>query len=159
MIIYHPSVFLELEIWEWLGWALLTPALPNGAAQCQLATGGRTSFQGGSFTGLPNRGWPGALFPSQGSTGVSLSPQSKQPPRLRQNHQCLLSQPGSHTLSFLPSATAQAVTMVPSGSRGGDTDLTPPSQWSSDKTGFNKTMWDGVCLDAAIFGKYICYAK
>lgn len=54
---------------------------------------------------------------------------------------------------------AQAVTMVPSGSRGGDTDLTPPSQWSSDKTDFNKTIWDGICLDAAIFGKYICYSK
>lgn len=32
-------------------------------------------------------------------------------------------------------------------------------QWSSDKTDFNKTTWDGICLDAAIFGKYICYSK
>lgn len=36
-------------------------------------------------------------------------------------------------LSFLPYTMAQAVTTVPSGSRGGDTHLTSPSQWSSDK--------------------------
>lgn len=130
-----------------------------GCITRRLATGRRIPFQRGSFPWLPSGWWPGASFPRQRSVRVSLSPQSRQS----------LETAAEASVPFITARKSHAVISAlhhGPGSYNGPLRLKgrghtphislPVEQWQTD---FNKTMWDGTCLDAAIFGKYICYSK